>query len=90
MGPGRLPRALRRHTVSGARALASTTGSIATGERPRQQAARHLDALRIAGLVAAALVALLFASWTAFLVILLVLSAYELGVTLFARLAGTG
>ncbi|MFI0405559.1 hypothetical protein [Actinomadura sp. 3N508] len=79
-GPGRVPVALRRYAVSGSRAAWAAVRSDRFGE----QVARHLDALRIAGVVAAALVALLFASWVALLVILFVLAAYEAGVTLLA------
>ncbi|MFI0370134.1 hypothetical protein ACH35V_19875 [Actinomadura sp. 1N219] len=89
-GPGRVPVALRRHAVSGSRAAWSAARSRRFGEqvaRFREQVARRPDALRVAGVVVAALVALPFASWTAFLVILVVLAAYEVGVTLLARRA---
>ncbi|MFD0689085.1 hypothetical protein [Actinomadura fibrosa] len=84
-GPGRLPVLLRRSAVRGARATASGARSAATSERLAEQAARHLDPLRVAGVVLAAVAALLVASWTAFLVILAVLAAYEAAVTLLAR-----
>ncbi|TMR04990.1 hypothetical protein ETD83_07210 [Actinomadura soli] len=81
VGPGRGPVALRRYAVSGSHAAWSAVRSDRFGER----VVRHLDVLRIAGALVAALVVLLFASWTALLVILVVLAAYEVGVTLFAR-----
>ncbi|RFS84327.1 hypothetical protein D0T12_19615 [Actinomadura spongiicola] len=81
VGPGRGAVALRRSAVSGLRA----GWSAARSDRVGELVVRHLDVLRIAGVVVAALVVLLFASWTALLVILVVLAAYEVGVTLFAR-----
>lgn len=47
--------------------------------------ANHLDPVRIAGLVVAVILALTLSSWTALLVIALLLAAYESGVTMLAR-----
>ena len=87
VGPGRGPAALRGYTVSGVRELGSAARATARNERLGRRVADRLDALRIAGLVAAALIALLVSSWTAFLVILVALAGYEAGVTLLARRA---
>ena len=84
-GPGRLPVALRRYVVRGARWVATTTRSVTTGPQLRIWAHRYFDALRIAGVVIAAIVALAFSSWTALLVILVVLIGYEVLVTMLAR-----
>ncbi|MEU4159053.1 hypothetical protein [Actinoplanes sp. NPDC026670] len=45
----------------------------------------HLDAVRVGGLIVAALLALILSSWTALLLIAVLLAAYEIGVTLIAR-----
>ncbi|MFD7709640.1 hypothetical protein [Streptomyces sp. NPDC059786] len=89
VGPGRLPVALRRYTVQGARAtgrLAARTGQRLTKDSGFQRlVARWADVLRIAGVVVAALVALALSSWTGLLVTAAVLAAYEVAVTLVAR-----
>jgi hypothetical protein len=89
IGPGRLPVALRRAVARGARATARTTQRIATSPELRSflttYSARYVDVLRIGGVVVAAIVALLFSSWTALLVIAIVLAGYEVLVTLLAR-----
>ncbi|MGI5328506.1 hypothetical protein [Actinomadura nitritigenes] len=87
VGPGRLPVLLRRSIVRGTRSLVRTVRSTAADESLRTWTARHLDALRIGGAVVASLFALLFASWTALLVVLVIVVAYEVGVTVLARLA---
>lgn len=84
-GPGRLPVALRRYVTRGARWVATTTRSVATGPQLRIWAHRYFDALRVAGVVIAAVVALAFSSWTALLVILVVLIGFEVLVTMLAR-----
>ncbi|MFI0448924.1 hypothetical protein [Actinomadura sp. 6N118] len=88
VGPGRLPVVLRRYTVSGAREAARAARRVGTSDELRRWAAHNLDPLRIGGVVAAVLVALLFSSWTAFLVIVLLLAGYEVLVTLLARWGG--
>jgi hypothetical protein len=49
--------------------------------------ARYLDALRIGGLIVAAVLALILTSWTALLVIAVALAVFEVGVTLVGRWA---
>ncbi|WP_306335156.1 hypothetical protein [Streptomyces sp. KL118A] len=88
IGPGRLPVWLRRTVARGGRAFGGLVARAAhrgTGARTRQWIRKHADVLRVGGLVVAALVALLLASWTALLVVALLLLAYEAGVTLLAR-----
>ncbi|MEU6826349.1 hypothetical protein ABZ921_37535 [Streptomyces atriruber] len=88
VGPGRLPVWLRRTVAKGGRAfggLVARTAHRGTGVQTRQWIRRHADVLRVGGLVVAVLVALLLASWTALLVVALLLLAYEAGVTLLAR-----
>ncbi|MVO88147.1 hypothetical protein GPA10_26160 [Streptomyces sp. p1417] len=89
VGPGRLPVAVRAHTVRGARAaggLASRAGRrLSTGAGPLPWVRAHADTLRTAGVVVAALVALLLSSWAGFLAVAVVLTAYEVAVTLLAR-----
>ncbi|GIH95725.1 hypothetical protein ACFFMN_01650 [Planobispora siamensis] len=87
-GPGRFPVALRRYVAAGARAVAGTARSVGTDVRLRTWIARYLDVLRIGGIIVAAVVALLFSSWTALFVIAAVLVGYEVLVTLVARGAG--
>ena len=49
--------------------------------------ATHRDLLRVGGLVVGGILALVLSSWTALLVIAIVLAGYELGVTLIGRSA---
>lgn len=81
-GPGRVARAIRR-----------ALGSVRSGLAPLAQRLResgpgfardHLDALRIAGVVVAVVLALAIPSWAALLVILVALGAYEFLVSLVA------
>ena len=87
VGPGRIPVWLRQHVVLWARAAGRWTrqGYRAVASRGPALTERHLDALRIGGLVVAAVLALILSSWTALLVILIVLAAFEIGVTLIGR-----
>ncbi|MEB8337161.1 hypothetical protein [Streptomyces endophyticus] len=89
VGPGRLPSALRRWTVQGARAtghgIATAAEHLGKDRQLRPWLARHADVLRVGGAVVAALVSILLSSWTALLVIAVLLAAYEIGVTLAAR-----
>ena len=87
VGPGRIPVWLRQHVVLWARAAGRWTrqGYRAVASRGPALTERHLDALRIGGLVVAAVLALILSSWTALLVILIVLVAFEIGVTLVGR-----
>ncbi|MEU6963294.1 hypothetical protein [Streptomyces chrestomyceticus] len=89
VGPGRLPAGLRRQTSRGARAtgrFAVRAGrKVSTGSGAHAWVRDHADVLRVAGVVAAALVALLLSSWASLLVIAVVLAAYEAAVTLALR-----
>ncbi|MEV4701766.1 hypothetical protein [Actinoplanes sp. NPDC049316] len=90
IGPGRGPRWLRHQLAVGARATGRgiRTGTRVVVARGPGWAATHLDVLRVGGLVVAAVLALILSSWTALLVIAVVLAAYEVLVTVVAR-AGT-
>lgn len=94
LGPGRLPQALRRYTTQGARAVGGFTATaaqqVATSGGVRTWIHRHVDALRVAGVVVAAALALLFSSWTALLVVAALLAGYVLLVTVVARSAEPG
>jgi hypothetical protein len=83
VGPGRLPVWLRRQVARGG-TWAWQHGRTGTAKAPAFIAS-HLDPVRIAGLVVAAVLALALSSWTALLVIVLLLAVYEAGVTLIAR-----
>ncbi|MFZ3572117.1 hypothetical protein ACOKM5_34885 [Streptomyces sp. BH097] len=89
VGPGRLPSALRRWTVQGARAtghgFTKAGEHLVSNRQLRPWLARHADVLRVGGAVVAALVSILLSSWTALLVIAVLLAAYEIVVTLAAR-----
>ncbi|MBO2447418.1 hypothetical protein J4573_10000 [Actinomadura barringtoniae] len=85
VGPGRLPVWLRKQVVNGAKWTATTTERVATSSELRQWVAAHTDVLRIAGVVVAAVLALLVSSWTGLLVIVVLLALYELAVWLPAR-----
>ncbi|MFI7600385.1 hypothetical protein [Actinoplanes sp. NPDC049681] len=87
IGPGRAPTWLRRQTVAGIRAAgrgARAGGRVLVSRGPGWAAA-HLDALRVGGIVVAAVLALLWSSWTSLLVIALLLAAYEVLVTVAAH-----
>ncbi|WP_229377963.1 hypothetical protein [Streptomyces sp. VRA16 Mangrove soil] len=89
IGPGRLPRALRRWTVQGARASAQfaarASARITKDKAARPWLARHADVLRVGGALVAVLIALLLSSWTALFVVGALLAAYEIALTLLAR-----
>ncbi|MFC7528680.1 hypothetical protein [Actinoplanes sp. GCM10030250] len=86
-GPGRYAvwsrRQVRRGTVAGWHQLRRGT-AIAASHGPGFVTA-HLDPIRIAGAVVAGVLALILSSWTALLVIVLLLVAFEVAVTLIAR-----
>ncbi|MGW5861469.1 hypothetical protein ACWFRJ_04740 [Streptomyces sp. NPDC055239] len=91
VGPGRLPKALRRYMAQGARAtghLLSKAGDRAQGARVRPWLAQHADVLRVAGVIVAAVVALALSSWTGLFVVGALLAAYEIALTLVARAEG--
>ncbi|GAA3383621.1 hypothetical protein [Cryptosporangium minutisporangium] len=87
VGPGVLPvwlrRQVRRGAAGGVRWTRTGAGALAT--RGPGFVVRYLDPLRIVGLVVAGILALVFSSWTALLIILVVLVAYEVTVTLIGR-----
>lgn len=89
IGPGRLPSALRRWTAQGARAtghgVSRASEHLGKNKQLRPWLARHVDVLRVGGAVLAALLSILLSSWTALLVIAVLLAAYEIAVTLAAR-----
>ncbi|MFC0431985.1 hypothetical protein [Kutzneria buriramensis] len=86
VGPGRLPVWLRRSAVAVCtrmwpvvrRIWAACPGWIR----------RHVDLLRVAGVVVAAVVASVLSSWTGLLVVAAVLGAYELALMFLARGGG--
>jgi hypothetical protein len=83
VGPARVPVALRRWSVDGARVLnrgARRYSAVAIADGPGL-VRTHLDALRIGGLVVAGALLLFFSSWTGLFVIASVLGLYELLVT---------
>ncbi|GAA0468960.1 hypothetical protein GCM10010167_27680 [Paractinoplanes deccanensis] len=80
VGPGRIPRWLRRQAVTGGR-WAWREGAVVTAHAPGF-IGRYLDAFRVGGLVVAGIAALIWSSWTGLLVIVVLLAAYEIGVTL--------
>jgi hypothetical protein len=85
VGPGRAPSWLRRTIATGARAAWGWVHGLATGSESALWVRRQVDALRIAGVVVAGVLALLLSSWTSLFVLLVLLGAYELAVTLIAR-----
>jgi hypothetical protein len=89
IGPARVPVWVRRQTAAGVRAGGRwvARGTRATAAHGPGWIARHLDAVRIGGAAVAAVLALIFSSWTSLLVILGVLAVYEVAVTLIARRA---
>jgi len=89
IGPGRGPTWLRRQIAAGARAVGHgvRVGARVAATRGPGFIARYRDPLRIAGAVVAAILTLILYSWTALLVIAMVLTAYEVFVTLVARSA---
>jgi hypothetical protein len=87
VGPGRTPRWIRRQITVAARATAG--GSRRAVAHGPAWIARHLDPVRIGGVIVAVLLALLLSSWTALLVVVVVLAVYEVGVTVIARTTGT-
>ncbi|NRQ36399.1 hypothetical protein HII36_31870 [Nonomuraea sp. NN258] len=84
LGPGRLPVRLRGYAARGVRAGWRKARSTAAGAELASWSARHLDVLRVGGIAVAAVVALLFSSWTSLLVVAGVLVAYEVAVTVLA------
>lgn len=89
VGPGRAPTWVRGVVAAGTRAAGR---SLRAGVRAATRSgpgwiAGHLDLLRVGGLVVAVVFALILSSWTALLVVVVGLAAYETGVTAIARSA---
>jgi hypothetical protein len=87
VGPGRLPRLLRRGVRTG---TTSAVRGVRHGTRPALRrvagfTARHRDPIRVAGVLVAVVLALLLGSWWALLVVAVGLAGYELAVTAVAR-----
>jgi hypothetical protein len=82
-GPGRFPVWLRGAVRRGTVFLWGW--AVAGVRRAPGFITGHLDAVRVGGLIVAAVLALILSSWTALLVIAVLLAAYEIGVTLIAR-----
>ena len=85
VGPGRAPRALRGWAVAGYRWSSEQAQAVAANEGYASWVARNMDPLRIGGVVVAAVLLLILSSWTALIVIGVLLVLYEVGVTLYAR-----
>jgi hypothetical protein len=85
VGPGRLPRLLRRSVQMGARAAWSWGRDLTTGTQSSTWVQERLDGLRIGGVVVAGVLALLLSSWSSLVVVLVLLGAYELAITFIAR-----
>jgi hypothetical protein len=83
VGPGRFPVWLRATIRKGAGAVRRRSAVVV--RRAPGFITGHLDAVRVGGLIVAAVLALILSSWTALLVIVGLLAAYEIGVTLIAR-----
>ncbi len=84
-GPGRFPTALRRWVATGFGWTRDRVRAIAADEGYATWVAQHVDPLRIGGVVVAAVLLLWLSSWTALIVIGVLLVLYEVGVTLYAR-----
>ncbi|GIM95928.1 hypothetical protein [Paractinoplanes toevensis] len=82
-GPGRGAVWLRHQVRRGAAGAAH--GASRAGTHAPGWIAAHADVLRVGGLVAAAIAVLLLSSWTSLFVVVVLLAAYEVGVTLVAR-----
>lgn len=85
IGPGRGARALRGWGVAGYRWSSERVQAVAANEGYASWVARNMDPLRIGGVVVAAVLLLILSSWTALVVIGVLLALYEVGVTLYAR-----
>ncbi len=84
IGPGRWAQWLRSRSVSGTRKVGE---GVQTYRRPvLDWIHAHVDELRVGGVaVALLLLFVLSATWTTFVVLLLLLAAYELGLTIYGR-----
>jgi hypothetical protein len=84
-GPGRVAVRLRGWAAALGHWTSTRARAIAADEGWASWTARHLDVLRVTGAVVAALFLLWLQSWTALLVVGILLVLYEVGVTLYAR-----
>lgn len=89
VGPGRFPVWLRGGVARGSRAVTARARQTMADEGFAAWVAQYLDPLRIGGVVVAAVVLLIWPSWTGLLVIGILLVLYEVGVTLAARPPGS-
>lgn len=85
VGPGRAPRAVRGWAATGYRWSSEQVQAVAANEGYASWVARNMDPLRIGGVAVAAVLLLILSSWTALVVIGILLVLYEVGVTLYAR-----
>jgi hypothetical protein len=88
IGPGRGPTWLRQRIAAGARfaGRGARAGGHGLAVHGPGWTAAHVDTLRVGGVVVAAVLGLLLSSWTSLLVIAVVLAAYEVLVTVAARM----
>jgi hypothetical protein len=84
-GPGRVAVGVRGTAVKAGHWTAAQARAVANDEGWASWTARHLDVLRITGAVVAAALLLWLSSWTALLVIGILLVLYEVGLTVYAR-----
>jgi hypothetical protein len=84
VGPGRFPMWVRGQAMRLARTVGQAARQLTSDEGAAWLRA-HLDPLRIGGVIVAAVLALLLSSWTALVILLVVLAAYEVAVTLLAH-----
>jgi hypothetical protein len=90
VGPGRYARWLRTTVARGWHWLVGKTRYVATHEGYAGWVAEHVDPLRIGGGIVAAVLLIFLSSWTALIVIGVLLVLYEVGVTIWARSAPGG
>jgi hypothetical protein len=88
-GPGRAPVWLRERmaAVAGATWRGAWRGGRAVATHGPGFTARHLDVIRVGGVMVAAVLALLLSSWTSLLAIVVALAAVEVLVTVVGRRA---
>ncbi len=84
-GPGRLPRTLRGWVSRGTAWTVARGRAVAEDEGVAAWVAGNIDPLRVGGAILAAVLLLVFSSWTALLVVGILLVLYEVGITLWAR-----
>jgi hypothetical protein len=89
VGPGRAPVWMRGRVAAGARYTwrGTARGAHAVAAHGPGWTARHLDPVRVAGVVVAVILALLLSSWMSLLVIVVALAVFEVLVTVVGRRA---